>query len=67
MPGSELSARWAKCRCARKFIILVILQVACALASLLGPSVGLALPGPLQAAFKSAPGRFVVLPGHLVD
>ncbi|ADM99524.1 hypothetical protein Dda3937_04378 [Dickeya dadantii 3937] len=34
--------------------IPVILQVADALAFLLGPSMGLALYGPLQAAFKSA-------------
>jgi len=47
--------------------ILVILEVASALATLLGPSVCLAPLGPLQAAFKSAPGRFVIYPNHLLE
>ncbi|POT58224.1 hypothetical protein C3432_09975 [Citrobacter amalonaticus] len=46
--------------------ILVILQVAGALALLLGPSQGLALSGQLQAAFKSVPDRFVVHPSHVL-
>ncbi|RJL68206.1 hypothetical protein D5072_11100 [Dickeya dianthicola] len=44
--------------------IPVILQVAGALALLLGLSLGLALSGPQRAAFKSAPGRFVAHPSH---
>ncbi|POT59779.1 hypothetical protein C3432_03450 [Citrobacter amalonaticus] len=46
--------------------ILVILQVAGALALLLGPSLGFALSGPLQAAFKSVPDRFVAHPSHVL-
>ncbi|POD98154.1 hypothetical protein BV921_02365 [Pectobacterium odoriferum] len=46
--------------------ILVILQISCTLATLLGSSLSLAPLGPLQAAFKSAPGRFVTHPNHLL-
>ncbi|POT55983.1 hypothetical protein C3432_18510 [Citrobacter amalonaticus] len=45
----------------RFHITHVILQAASVLALLLGPS-----SGPLQAAFKSAPGRFVAHPSHIV-
>ncbi|OSD34409.1 hypothetical protein R583_11620 [Salmonella enterica subsp. enterica serovar Senftenberg] len=37
------------------------------LALLLGPSIGLAPSGPLRAAFKSAPGRFVAHPGRVLN
>ncbi|NAT79035.1 hypothetical protein CWD78_16500 [Dickeya dadantii] len=46
--------------------IPVILQVADALALLLGPSLGLAPSGPQLAAFNSAPGRVVTHPSHLL-
>ncbi|AUW39991.1 hypothetical protein AL485_24925 [Serratia liquefaciens] len=45
----------------------VILEAASVLAALQDPSVGLAPSGPLQAAFKSVPDRFVAHPSHLAD
>jgi hypothetical protein len=44
-----------------------ILQIACALALLLGPSVGLAPSGPLQAAFKSACADLSLTPGTILS
>ncbi|PKR40194.1 hypothetical protein CU560_20180 [Serratia ureilytica] len=38
-----------------------------ALPTLLSPSLGFAPSGPLQAAFKSAPGRFVLSPPYRIE
>ncbi|AEX06511.1 hypothetical protein CF038_21305 [Klebsiella michiganensis] len=53
--------------CSKKRFIPVILQVACALALLLGSSMSLALTGRRDTAFKSVPDRFVAHPSHLLE